>query len=348
MRATLCSSRRSPGAPTRLSVSTKTQPSFLACRTLPLLFFPSRQRVGLPVQCTRSNNLSSHRSAIRCLPWRGGLHRNPFIRWLPQSRECPPLSSPIGQRFTAKTDADGSFTFSGLPPATHQIQFETTPGYVVDWAPHSGAYWRTGEGIIPANPHELVVSPNACRDASYDALPKGRISGVATSPRGKLPEPIRIRIWPANHVDAIENSWWTRYETSPTGAFQIGPPLPGPYVIATYLLPADFKERSRDVNYVLSVVPQPWFYPGTTDPARAKPITVGFAQQVSGIHFLVPPAPVKVSQKHKASPTTGTKWELHRSQKTPSTPGKQRSRQCGIRRTLSHSVQAEAHEKEYT
>lgn len=166
--------------------------------------------------------------------------------------------------------------------------------------------WRTSEGIIPANPHELVVSPNACRDASYDALPNGRISGVATSPRGKLPEPIRIRIWPANHVDAIENSWWAQYETSPTGAFQIGPLLPGTYVIATYLFPANFKERSKDVNYVLSVVPQPWFYPGTTDSARAKPITVGFAQQVSGIHFVVPPASVKVPQKHIASPTTGT------------------------------------------
>ena len=216
------------------------------------------------------------------------------------------LNSPIGQRFTAKTDADGGFTFSGLSPATYQIQFETTPGYVVDWAPNSGAYWRSSAGIIPANPHELVVSPNACRDASYDALPKGRISGVATSQRGKLPEPIRIRIWPANHVDAIENSWWAQYETSPTGAFQIGPLLPGTYVIATYLFPADFKERSRDMNYVLSVVPQPWFYPGTTDSARAKPITVGFAQQVSGIHFVVPPASVKVPQKHIASPTTGT------------------------------------------
>ena len=35
------------------------------------------------------------------------------------------LNSPIGQRFTAKTDADGGFTFSGLPPATYQIQLST-------------------------------------------------------------------------------------------------------------------------------------------------------------------------------------------------------------------------------
>ena len=212
------------------------------------------------------------------------------------------LTSPLGLRFTAKTDADGGFTFSGLPPATYQIQFDTPPGYVVDWAPNSGAYWRTSEGIIPANPRELVVSPNECRDASYDALPNGRISGVATSPRGKLLEPIRISMWPANHVDAIENSWWAQYETNPTGAFQIGPLLPGTYVIATYLWPADFKERSKDVNYVLSVVPQPWFYPGTTDPAKAKPITVRFNQQVSGIHFVVPLASFKVPQK--AHPAT--------------------------------------------
>jgi hypothetical protein len=203
------------------------------------------------------------------------------------------LTSPIGQRFTAKTDAAGGFTLSGLPPATYQIQFDTPPGYVVDWAPNSGAYWRTSEGIIPANPRDLVVSPNACRDASYSALPNGRISGVATSPRGKLPEPIRIRIWPANHVDAIENSWWAQYETSPTGAFQIGPLLPGNYVIATYLFPADFKERSKDVNYMERFVPQPWFYPGTTDPAKAKSIRVGFAQQFSGIHFVVPRASIK-------------------------------------------------------
>jgi hypothetical protein len=208
------------------------------------------------------------------------------------------IASAVGQRFTAKTDADGGFTFSGLPHATYQIQFDTPPGYVVDWAPNSGAYWRTSEGIEPANPRELVVYPNACSDASYSALPNGRISGVATSPRGKLPEPIRIRIWPANHVDAIENSWWAQYETSPTGAFQIGPLLPGSYAIATYLFPADFKERSKDVNYIEHFVPQPWFYPGTTNPAKAKPITVGFAQQVYGIHFVVPPAPVKVpSQK---------------------------------------------------
>ena len=217
------------------------------------------------------------------------------------------LTSPIGQRFTAKTEADGGFTFSGLPPATYQIQFDTPPGYVVDWAPPSGAYWRTSEGIIPANPRELVVSPNACRDASYSALPNGRISGVATSQQGKLPEPLPIRIWPANRVDAIENSWWARYETDSSGAFQIGPLPPGSYVIATYLWPADFKERSKDANYVLGVVPQPWFYPGTTDPAKARPIAVGFAQQVSGIHFAVPRASVKVPEKHKASRTTDTK-----------------------------------------
>jgi len=70
-------------------------------------------------------------------------------------------------------------------------------------------------------------------------------------------------------------------------------------------VPADFKERSNDLNYIEHVVPQPWFYPGTTDPAKAKPITVGFAQQISGIHFVVPSAPVSVpSQKHKPSPTT--------------------------------------------
>lgn len=215
------------------------------------------------------------------------------------------LTSPVGQRFTARTDADGGFTFSGLPPATYQIQFDTPPGYVVDWAPNSGAYSFTSGGIVPANPRELVVSPNACRDASFSALPNGRISGVATPPQGKLPEPIAIRIWPANRVDAIENSWWAQYRTSVTGAFQTGPLLPGTYVIATYLFPADFKERSKDMNYVLNVVPQPWFYPGTTDPAKAKPITVGFAQQIAGIHFVVPSAPVKVpSQKHKPSPTT--------------------------------------------
>ena len=215
------------------------------------------------------------------------------------------LTSPVGQRFTAKTDADGGFTFSGLPPATYQIQFDTPPGYVVDWAPKSGAYWRTSEGIIPANPRELVVSPNACRDASYSALPNGRISGVATSPRGNLPEPIGIRFWAANHVDAIENSWWAQYETSPTGAFQIGPLLPGTYVIATYLYPADFKERSKDVNYVLNVVPQPWFYPGTTDSTKAKPITVGFAQQISGIHFVGPPASIKDPQKTQSLSRNG-------------------------------------------
>lgn len=216
------------------------------------------------------------------------------------------LTSPIGQRFTAETDADGGFTFSGLPPTTYEIQFETPPGYVMNWAAKTGAFSVTREGIVPANQHELVVAPNGCREASYSALPDGRISGVATSPRAKLPEPIPIRIWPANHVDAIENSWWAQYETDPTGAFQTGPLLPGRYIVGTYLWPADFKERSKDVDYLLHVVPQPWFYPGTTDPAKAKPISVGFAQQVSGIHFVVPREPVKVPPRHKASATTGT------------------------------------------
>jgi hypothetical protein len=215
------------------------------------------------------------------------------------------LTSSVGQRFTTKTEEEGRFTFSELPPATYQIQLDTPPGYVVDWASNSGAYWRTSEGIIPANSRELVVSPNACRDALYTALPNGRISGVATSPRGKLPEPIGIRIWPADHVEAIENSWWAQYTTGSSGAIQIGPLLPGSYVMGTYLFPADFKERSKDLNFIENFVPQPWFYPGTTDPAKAKPITVGFAQQVSGIHFVVPLASVKAPQKRKASPTTG-------------------------------------------
>jgi len=165
------------------------------------------------------------------------------------------LTSSGGERFTTKTDTDGGSTFSGLPPATYQIQFDTPPGYVVDWANNQGGYSFTSEGIVRANPRELVVSPNACRDASYSALPNGRISGVAAPPRGKLPAPVRIRTWAANHVDAIANSWCARYGTSPTGVFQIGPLLPGSYVIGTYLFPADFKERSKDVNYLEHFVP---------------------------------------------------------------------------------------------
>jgi hypothetical protein len=209
------------------------------------------------------------------------------------------LTSSTGQRFTSSTDANGVFTFSGLPSATYQIQLDTPPGFVVDWAPKSGAYSFTSEGIVPANSRELVVHPDACRDASYTALPDGRISGVATSRRGKLQEPIRIRVWPANHVDAIGNSWWAQYETGPAGTFHIGPLLPGRYVIAAYLYPPDFMERSKNVNYALNFVPQPWFYPGTTDPEKAKAITVGFARQVSGIHFVVPPASVKTAVKQK-------------------------------------------------
>ena len=214
------------------------------------------------------------------------------------------IVSPAGQRFTSQTDAAGSFTFSGLPSATYQIQLDAPPDYAVAWAPHPGSYWRTSEGNVPANQRELVVSPNSCSDASYTALPNGRISGMATAPRGKLPEPIPIRVWPANHVDDIQNSWWAQYTTSPSGAIQIGPLMPGSYVVGTYLYPADFKEHSKDFKYLEHVVPQPWFYPGTTDPAKAKPITVGFAQQVSGLHFVVPLASGKdSSQKHKPAPT---------------------------------------------
>jgi hypothetical protein len=238
---------------------------------------------------------------------------NPIAENCAMKASDPVFSS---QRFTAKTDADGGFTFSGLPPATYQIQLDTPPGYLVDWAPNSGAYWRTSEGIIPANPRDLVVSPNACRDASYDALPNGRISGVVSSPRGKLPEPVRIRIWPANHVDAIENSWWAQYETSPTGAFQIGPLLPGTYVIATYLFPADFKERSKDVNYMAHFVPQPWFYPGTTDPAKAKSITVGFASKSPASILLSQERPSKSRKNTKRLPQLVPSESLHPSPKT--------------------------------
>lgn len=208
----------------------------------------------------------------------------------------------LGQRFTTKTDANGSFTFSGLSPATYQIQFDTPPGYVVDWASSSGAFRSTSEGIMPANPRELIVSPNSCRDASYTVLPNGRISGVATSTRGKLSEPIPIRIWPANRVDAVENYWWARNETDPNGTFQIGPLLPGSYIVGTYLWPADFEKHTNDLNYLEHVVPQPWFYPGTIDPAKAKPIAVGFAQEISGIHFVVPTAPVKVPRSKRQKP----------------------------------------------
>ena len=157
---------------------------------------------------------------------------------------------------------------------------------------------------------------------------KSYCKGLLLPGERKVPEPIRIRIWPANHVDAIENSWSAQYETSTTGAFQIGPLLPGTYVIATYLFPADFKERSRDVNYVLSVVPQPWFYPGTTDSARAKPITVGFAQQVSGIHFVVPPASVKVPAKTHSVSHNWYPMRAPSIAKNLTTSRETRSRQC--------------------
>jgi hypothetical protein len=204
------------------------------------------------------------------------------------------LTSP-GQRYTTKTDAVGGFTFSGLPPARYQVQFDTPPGYAVGWS--TTAVRRAAGGMVPANPPELEVSAGSCRDASFTVLPDGRISGVATPPRGNLPEPIALRIWPADRVDAIENYWWAGIETDSKGTFQIGPLVPGRYVIGTYLLPADFKKHIHDSYYTEHIVPQAWFYPGTVDPAEAKPIVVAFAQHISGIRFVVPTAQVQASSK---------------------------------------------------
>ncbi len=133
---------------------------------------------------------------------------------------------------------------------------------------------------VPVNPTTIELKADGCSEMELRAYPDGKISGKIVDARGRAYVDVSVRLWSAERIDDV-GRWWGGNETNDRGEFQEETLPPGKYVIGVYIW-APGQERTLDSKPTL------WFYPGVKDPKGAKPISLGFAQHLSGIRFVVP------------------------------------------------------------
>jgi hypothetical protein len=201
----------------------------------------------------------------------------------------------VGTRLNATVQEDGSFLLTGVPPTTYTLAPTIAKGYRVGY----GNGYRIKDSV-PVNPETLNVGPNSCTELEVVALPDGRISGSVIDSNGRPLPGASIRVWRANDLTGLENSWWGK-ENDTRGRFTEGPLPPGHYVVGAYIWSAVQEQRLQQGQ---DVKPSLWFYPGVSRPERAKIITLGFAEHRGGIQIRV--------RKTSQAPQVDGRLAIHR------------------------------------
>jgi hypothetical protein len=189
------------------------------------------------------------------------------------------LAPKIGPRLNATVQDDGGFLFTGVSAATYTLAPSTAKGYRVEF----GNGYRIKDGVS-INPETINVRTDSCIEIEVVALPDGEISGRVVDGKGRPLPGATIRVWQANEVTALENSWWGRNNDA-HGRFTEGPLPPGQYVVGAYIWPPDEEHRLRKGQ---DAKPSLWFYPGVSRPEHAKIITLAFAEHRGGIQIRIP------------------------------------------------------------
>jgi hypothetical protein len=189
------------------------------------------------------------------------------------------FASRTAARLTATVQEDGSFLLTGVSPTKYTVAPTIPKNYRVEFG---NGYRR--KDFVPVNPEAINVGTDSCTELEVVALPDGKISGSVTDAKGKPLSNATVRVWNADNVTGLENSWLGK-ESDTRGKFSEGPLPPGRYVVGAYIWSPEQEQRLRQGQ---DAKPSLWFYPGVSRPDSAKIITLGFAEHRSGIQLRVP------------------------------------------------------------
>lgn len=175
---------------------------------------------------------------------------------------------------STRTDTSGHYRFEGLAPARYSVR-ASKPGFV------SLRYGAT-------NPLEggraVDLAQGSAAQIDFKLPRAGVISGEIRDPFGEpvLDAEVRVMRYQNQAGQRRLVTAGRVRQTDDLGAFRIFGLLPGTYYLA--VRPRDETEAASPEGAYT-----PLYYPGTTDVAEARPITVDIASEVAGISFTMLP-----------------------------------------------------------
>ena len=176
------------------------------------------------------------------------------------------VKHPGGRRQEVVTDSEGRYELTGLKPGEYEVSARLPDYYYKD--EHST--------------HKVRVSDRGCAEASFAAIPDGRITGQVLDAEGRpVPKAKVVLISPkAEGPLTMRDEVSTDYiREENQGRFEFGQVPPGEYLLG---LNVTFSPDAEEPY-------APTYYPGVSDRALATVIKVGLGQKLKDYVLRLPP-----------------------------------------------------------
>jgi len=184
-----------------------------------------------------------------------------------------------GKQDGGKSDAQGRYEFTGLPPGRYRLSVRPERYLPMDYGQD-----RPPE---PGKPIDLAAGERFDH-ADFALRRPGAIEGRITDEFGDPAPNVTLMVsqlqFAAGRHRLMPVGGARRNPTDDRGYFRISGLNPGVYYLTA--LAGAFTDQNESGGFA------PTFYPGTSEAGDARPIPVGFGESVSNISFTMIPAPM--------------------------------------------------------
>jgi 5-hydroxyisourate hydrolase-like protein (transthyretin family) len=179
---------------------------------------------------------------------------------LPPVKDVRILFEGPNKQFERKTDSEGKYSISGLPPGTYKVRIDLP------------------EGLSIYNPEvEVKVYDRGCREAFFLVEPDTRLTGKVLDAQGMSAADVLMELVP---VTREGNAYPSYVRTDKEGRYVMKLVKPGRYHLGVRIV------GSAGSTYV----PYPQtYYPGVKDRSQATVISISEGQRVELHELVLPP-----------------------------------------------------------
>jgi hypothetical protein len=185
---------------------------------------------------------------------------------------------------SALTDDNGRFELAGLPPASYTIT-ASKGGFVTLQHGQRRPYQ-------PGRPIELAAAAIVER-IDFALSPGGVVTGRIVDEDGDAVANVTVQVLRQRYSSGrtlLSSSVAVPDATDDRGEFRIYGIPPGTYYVSATRRPLDRPERSGSPPSSSASSTSTSFYPGSSSPDAAQPITVAPGQEIEGLSFSLAPA----------------------------------------------------------